>query len=138
MDFLPWRGGSDGREAAGASAGEPDAIVSCEFQDGSISVFEDRIDIRRASASKFDDKSIPVADIEDVTYERRLVISYLQIEQTGFENDATGLLSTPVDENTLHFGRGMRDCASRARDAIVERLTTTQSDDEFTTDTPAD
>lgn len=100
----------DGRDA------EP--LVSCEFQDGTLHVFEEQIRIERPGRSKFSGKEIGVGDVRGVTYEGRLVISYIQIGQVGVENDEGSLLSTPVDENTLHFGRGKRDCAKRARDAI--------------------
>lgn len=121
MSFLPWRGGSDGQEPAGDST-DADAIHFCEFQDGTIAVHDDRIRIERSDNSKFEDTWIALNQVTDVTYERRLVISYLQIEQEGFENDEGGRLSTPVDANTLHFGRGKRDCAREARDTILELM----------------
>jgi hypothetical protein len=95
-----------------------DVAVTCAFQDGSLYVGESSLYIDRSARSQFDDKQIDFAGVRDVTYERRLVISYLQIEQDGVEPADGSLLSTPVDENTLHFGRGKRDCARRARDAI--------------------
>ncbi len=101
-----------------------DALVTCEFQDGTVRVFEDEVEIQRSSRSKFSDKRIPIAEITEVTYAKRLVISYLQIEQPGVQPDDASLLSTPVDENTVHFGRGKRDCAKRARDGIYERMAT--------------
>lgn len=96
-------------------------IVTCRFQDGTLSVYDDEIYIERPGSSKFSDKRIEPSAVRDVTYEKRLIISYIQIVQTGFENGEEGLISTPVDENTLHFGRGKRDCAKRARDAIRDR-----------------
>jgi hypothetical protein len=95
-----------------------DVAVTCAFQDGSLYVGESALYIDRSARSRFDGKRIDFAGVRDVTYERRLVISYLQIEQDGVEAAEGSLLSTPVDENTLHFGRGKRDCARRARDAI--------------------
>ena len=95
-----------------------DVTVTCAFQDGSLYVGESALYIDRAARSRFDDKRIDFAGIREVTYEQRLVISYLQIEQDDVEAADGSLLSTPVDENTLHFGRGKRDCARRARDAI--------------------
>lgn len=118
-------GSSDGPDATNdggpdATDDGPDAepLVSCGFQDGTLHVFEERIRIERPGRSKFTGKEIRAGDVRGVTYEGRLVISYLQIEQVSVENDEGGLLSTPVDENTMHFGRGKRDCAKRARDAI--------------------
>jgi len=111
-------GSSDGPDPANDDAPESEPLVSCGFQDGTLSVHENRIRIERPGRSKFSGKEIPPGDIRGVTYEGRLVISYLQIEQDGVENAEAGLLSTPVDGNTLHFGRGKRDCAKRARDAI--------------------
>lgn len=116
--------------AAGDEAGEGDGnggdpddepLVSCNCQDGTISVYEDRVGIERTSRSKFDDKVIPMDEISGVGYSTGIVIGYIQIEQAGFENSDGGFLSSPVDANTLHFGHGVRDCASEARDAILER-----------------
>ena len=107
--------------AGGRSDGTADAessMVSCTFQDGAITVYDEWLRIERPERSKFSGKEIELADVRGVTYRKRLVISYLQVDETGIENDAGGLFSTPVDENTLHFGRGMRECARRARDAI--------------------
>lgn len=98
------------------------AVVTCQFQDGTIYVMEDSVFVERAKRSKFDDKRIDMRDIQDVTYQKRLVISYIQIEQRGFETDDGSLLSTPVDENTLHFGRGKRGCARRVRDEVLSQI----------------
>ena len=123
MVDLPWRGeeadeaGSVPDDGAG---GEP--IVTCQFQDGTLRVYNDVIDIDRSSRSKFEDKEIPLSEVRGVTYSKRLVISYIQIDQVGAETDTASRLSTPVDENTLHLGRGKRSCAKRARDAIRARL----------------
>lgn len=111
----------DGDRPAGDTF-DDDPLVTCECQDGTLRVFDEEVHIERASRSKFSDKQIPIADITEVPYEKRLVISYLQIEQPGVDTDEASRLSTPVDENTLHFGRGKRDCAKRARDTIYERM----------------
>ena len=94
----------------------------CQFQDGTLRVYDDVINIDRSSRSKFEDKKIPLSEVRGVTYSKRLVISYIQIDQVGAETDTASRLSTPVDENTLHLGRGKRSCAKRARDAIRARL----------------
>lgn len=126
MSRLPWGGGNGGKDEseespdAEPSAGDP--ITSCECQDGELSVYEDRVHIERTSRSKFADKTIAIEEVQDVTYESRLVISYVQIEQAGFDTEGEGILSTPVDENTLHFGRGKRDCLRRAMDTIIEQM----------------
>ncbi|MES3517667.1 MAG: hypothetical protein PPP58_08395 [Natronomonas sp.] len=120
VDF-PW---DSADTETGTTAGE-DAIVVCAFQDGTLRVYENRIQIERAAASTFTDKEISMERIESVTYSKRLVISYLQIEERGFENDTGGVLSTPVDENTLHFGRGKRSCAKRAEEAIQDAISRT-------------
>ena len=99
-------------------------LVSCQFQDGTLSVYEDILEITRPSRSKFDDKWIAMNQVRGITYKERFVIHYIQIEQVDFENDSESFLSTPVDENTLHFGGGMRPCAREARDAILERIET--------------
>jgi len=121
MNLLPWRRGT-GDPGNRGNTPDGDAIHFCEFQDGTIAVHEDRIRIGRSDRSKFEDKWIALNQVLEVTYERRLVISYIQIEQEGFENDEGGRLSTPVDANTLHFGRGKRECAREARDTILERM----------------
>lgn len=98
---------------------EADAVVTCSFQDGRLYVYEDHVYIVRAGPSKFADKAIPRAEIVDVTTSKAGAIGYLQIEQDGVEPDVGGFLSSPVDENTLHFGRKGRDCAERARDELL-------------------
>lgn len=115
MVDLPGRSGGPDDED---DTTDEESILSCTFQDGTLYVYDEWLRIERPGRSKFSDKEIQLADVRGVTYEKRLVISYLQVEQAGVENDEGGLFSTPVDENTLHFGRGMRDCARRARDAI--------------------
>lgn len=125
MVDLPGRDGtSDGGDRSTADPVDGDALVTCEFQDGTLRVYEDEVHIQRSSRSKFTDKRISIAEITEVTYAKRLIISYLQVEQQGVEPDDASLLSTPVDENTVHFGRGKRDCAKRARDTIYERMAT--------------
>jgi len=115
MVDLPGRnGGSDGA----TDTTDEESLVSCTFQDGTLYVYDEWLRIERPGRSKFADKEVELADVRGVAYEKRLVISYLQVDEAGVENDEGGLFSTPVDENTLHFGRGMRDCARRARDAI--------------------
>lgn len=126
--FILCRGtmGDRASRADGGDTGDPPAdaepVVTCTFQDGTLHVSRDTVSIERANRSRFDDKRIDLRDVEDVTYRKRLVISYIQIEQRGFVTDDASLLSTPVDENTLHFGRGQRECAQRARDEILSRI----------------
>jgi hypothetical protein len=122
----PWRRGSDGDETDdhpdGTGEGDhPDALVVCSFQDGTIAVYEDRVVVDRPGRSRFDDVSIPLAEVVDVDYEEGITICYLQVERAGVDPDPGGLMSDPVNERTVHFGRGSRDCARRARDAILER-----------------
>jgi len=133
MVELPWSrgdpadesgdtGGDRGGDDAAGAAGDDDhaeALVVCRFQDGRLAVYADRVVIERARRSRFDDKTIPIDEIEDVTLTNGLVVGYLQIEQVGVEPDSGGLLSSPIDENTLHFGHGGRDCASTARTEIL-------------------
>ncbi len=117
----------DDTTRSGDTGGKDDPIVTCEFQDGTLRVYEDSVHIDRSSRSKFADKEIPMARIAGVTYSKRLVISYIQIQQSGVDTDGEGLLSTPVDENTLHFGRGKRACAKRAAGAIRSRIDSTSA-----------
>lgn len=117
MVELPGRG--DGPDGESVSTDE-DPIVTCRFQDGTLAVYDEWLQIDRPGRSKFSDKAIQLTDVRGITYQKRFVISYLQIESVGVEESDAGLLSTPVDENTLHFGRGKRDCAKRARDAIKD------------------
>lgn len=95
-----------------------DPVLTCSFQDGTLFVYDDHLFIARAGPSKFEDKAIPRNEIVDVEYSKGGAIGYLQIDQVGVENDAGGFMTAPVDENTLHFGRGGRDCAERARDEL--------------------
>lgn len=123
MVRLPWRRNRDDEadeadeEPPGGLDVEP--LLSCSFQDGTLFVYEDHVFVERAGPSAFEDKTIPRDEIVDVTYSKGIAIGYLQIEQAGFENDAAGFLSSPVDENTLHFGRGARDCAERVREELL-------------------
>lgn len=130
MGWLPWRNrGSDEDEPESATEGDDETphdfdiepVISCRFQDGKLFVFEDQLFIERPGRSKFPEKWIALDKVQDVTYAKRLVISYIQIEQREFDTSEQGLISSPVDENTLHFGFGKRDCARKARDAILER-----------------
>ena len=115
MVDLPGRnGGSDGA----TDTTDKESLVSCTFQDGTLYVYDEWLRIERPGRSKFSDRDVELADVRGVTYEKRLVISYLQVDEAGVENEEGGLFSTPVDENTFHFGRGMRGCARRASDAI--------------------
>ena len=124
MVRLPWRrrgGGDEGEPSDGPPPGGIDVepLLTCAFQDGTLYVYDDHVHVERAGPSRFSDKTIPRDEITDVTYAKGIAIGYLQLEQTGFENDAKGFLSSPVDENTLHFGRGARDCAERAREELL-------------------
>ncbi len=137
MVRLPWRDRdgdeSSPQEESGKGGSEyhidADPIVTCSFQDGTLYVYEDQLFLERSGRSKFADKWIAVDQVRTVTYAKRLVISYLQIEQVDFENSDSGLISSPVDENTFHFGYGKRDCAKRARDEVLERLEETDRSD---------
>lgn len=123
MVGLPWRdSGGDDSQNQSAHHRDLDPIISCQFQDGELFVFEDQLFIERTGRSQFSDKWIALDRVQDVVYKKRLVISYIQITQAGVDASDGGLLSTPVDENTLHFGFGKRDCAKQARDEILEQL----------------
>ena len=129
MGIFPWGrdderesddGGGDGFDGdAPPSERHPDATLICEFQDGTLIVYGDRVRIERVDRSRFDDKTIPAAEIAGVDLSKGINIGYFQIEQVGVPVDKGGLLSDPVNENTLHFGRGGRDCASEARTEIL-------------------
>jgi len=113
----PWRRGAETDD----EDDHPDAVVVCRFQDGTLVVYEERVVVERPGRSRFDDVAIPLAEVVGVDYDEGLTIGYLQIERTGVDPDAGGLLSDPVNERTVHFGRGDRSCARRARDAVLER-----------------
>ena len=116
----PWQGrGDDEAEGDNEAEGDDhDALVECAFQDGTLRVYDGRIEIERPGRSRHDDTTIELDDVLDVRYEKGLTIGYLQIEQRGVPPDSAGVLSDPVDKNTVHFGRRQRDCAQRAREAI--------------------
>jgi hypothetical protein len=136
---LPWRDDGDGTDA-GAGAGPSDGtdgtdgtdpvpvpggdpVVSCAFQDGTIAVYDEGVHVDRPWRSRFDDVWIPIDEVDGVDYATGILVGHLQVVRTGVDPATGGLLSDPVDENTVHFGRGGRDCASEARDAIRARLT---------------
>lgn len=130
MVRLPWRRSSEdetGKPAAEDETEEPatedgpEPAVSCRFQDGTLSVYGDRVTIERPAKSRFVDTEIPAGEITGVEFSAGLTIGYLQVRRAGVEADEAGLLSDPVDENTVHFGRSERECAREARDAILER-----------------
>jgi hypothetical protein len=129
IDF-PWgrrRDGTDeGRDRSESAGRTPDgdhedAVVVCRFQDGTIAVYDDRVVIERVSRSRFDDRTFSYDEISGVDHDVGITIGYLQLELVGIEPDTGGLLSDPVNERTVHFGRGARDCAAAARDAILKR-----------------
>ncbi|MEF8842320.1 MAG: hypothetical protein V5A62_11950 [Haloarculaceae archaeon] len=118
----------DGSEGAGESIGS-EPLVSCTLQGGTLSVYADRVSIERSSASMFEDKRIGMDEIRGVELTRGILTGHIQIVQAGVEPDEAGFLSHPVDENTLYFPRMRRDCAERARDAILERAALGWPDD---------
>jgi len=120
IDF-PWRRGSDTGPSSEPSDDHPDAEVVCKFQDGTLAVYEDYIAITRVDRSNFNNREIPVEEITGVDYDAGITIGYIQIEQVDVPVESGGLLSDPVNPNTLHFDRGGRECAKKARDAILER-----------------
>ena len=121
MINLPWNRDRDTGSGTDPSVEHSDAAVVCEFQDGTLSVYEDYVAITRVDRSSFDNREIPVDEITGVDYDGGITIGYIQIEQVNVPVDSGGLLSDPVNPNTLHFDRGGRACAKKARDAILER-----------------
>ena len=120
MVDLPWGHDRETEDDDTESADDhADAAVVCEFQDGTLAVYDDRVVIERVGRSAFADETVSAEEIEGVDYSEGITIGYLQVEQTGVEIDAGGLLSDPVNENTVHFGRGSRECARAARDEIL-------------------
>ncbi|MFB6117224.1 hypothetical protein [Halosegnis sp.] len=120
----PWRRAAGESETTESTDDQhAEAVVVCRVQDATLAVYEDRIVIERARRSRFDDVTVPLTEVVGVDYDEGLTIGYLQLERTGVTPDAGGLLSDPVNPQTVHFGRGDRDCARRARDAILERAT---------------
>lgn len=125
MVGFPWHNGQqEDRETHPDDPIDGDPILSCEFQDGTLIVYEDYLYIERASRSKFSDKRIAMDQVLGITYSKRIIINYLQIEQADFDLSEESFLTTPVDENTLHFGSSQRECARRAKDAVLERTNT--------------
>jgi len=96
-------------------------LVSCSLQGGTLSVYEDRVEIERSSASIHEDTTIPMDEISGVAYSGGWLTGHIQIEQVGLEPAEAGFLSHPVDENTLYFPRSKRSDARKARDVILER-----------------
>jgi hypothetical protein len=125
MVDLPWRGAEDANDdpTTDEPAAHADAVVVCECQDGTLAVYEEEVVLERVARSKFDDVTVPMAEIAGVTYEAGITMGYLQVERVGAALDSGGLLSDPVDPYTLHFQRSGRESAREARDAILERAT---------------
>jgi len=122
MVDLPWGRSGDADEDSDDDVDEyPNALVVCTFQDGTLVVYEDRVEIHRVDRSRFNDKTIPAEEIVGVDLANGITIGYIQIEQVDVPVESGGLLSDPVNPNTLHFDRGGRACAKMARDAILER-----------------
>ena len=123
MVNLPWRGtddeSSDAKGGATAAEDHPDAIVVCEFQDGTLAVYPDRVEIHRVGRSRFDDRTIPADEITGIDFSKGITIGYIQIEQVGVAVDTGGLLSDPINANTLHFSRADRDRATEAREEVL-------------------
>jgi len=120
IDF-PWGRRSDTTAGTESPAEHPDADIVCEFQDGTLAVYEDHVVIARVARSNFQDREIPVKEITGVDYDKGITIGYIQIEQVDVPVESGGLLSDPVNPNTLHFDRSGRACAKKACDAILER-----------------
>lgn len=97
-------------------------LASCAFHGSTIEVYRDRVCIERSKRSGFAGKEIPMAEIRDVRYSPGLVSGYLQIDSEGVDLDGTALFTHPVDENTVHFPRNGRSCATRVRDEILQRM----------------
>jgi hypothetical protein len=109
-------------DASGAGdADDAEPLVSCDLQGGTVSVYEEYVDIDRSSASMFSGKTIRMADVRGVEYTPGILTGHIQILEDGVEADEAGRLSHPVDENTLYFPRTGRSCPERLRDAILER-----------------
>jgi hypothetical protein len=114
-------GDDDAGSGDGRTGEEPEPVVSCRFQGGTLSVHDDHVSIERSSASMFEDKRIGMDEIHGVEVVPGILTGHIQIRQAGVEPAEAGFLSHPVDENTLYFPRLRRGCAERARDAILER-----------------
>lgn len=119
MVGLPWGRGGEEAPSDPRPDIETEPVITCAFQDGTLYVYEDHVFIERAGPSKFEDKIIPRSELVDVIYEKGIAIGYLQLEQSGFTTDEGGFLTSPIDENTLHFGRRDRACAERAREELL-------------------
>jgi hypothetical protein len=107
---------------------DPDAetpIASCTLQGGTMSVFEDRVELDRSKRSMFEDKVIPLAEVYDVAYTPGILTGHIQIKQVGLEPATGGFLSHPVDENTMYIPRAKRSAATTVRDEILSRASAT-------------
>ena len=112
-------GDAEPSERPGGIDVEP--LVDCELQDGTLFVYEDHVYVERDGRSRFESKTVPMDRIRGVEYDKGITIGYIQIEEIGFDHDTAGLLSDPIDANTLHFQRNRRGCAREARDEILAR-----------------
>lgn len=97
-----------------------DPILTCTFQNGSLSVYDTHLEIDRVRRSNYDDKLIEMDDVIGVKFHPGILTGHLQIEEHGVEPDHGGRITHPVDENTLYVPRSKRQCAKRAREMIRE------------------
>ena len=99
-----------------------EAVATLDAKGGTVEVFAETVQIQRSSRSMFESKAIPLEEVTDVEYSDGFLTGHLQLRQTGVDSDGVGLISHPIDENTLHFPRTERDAAHGVRDAILERI----------------
>ena len=78
MVNLPWRG-DDSDDDDAVDEAYPEALVACEFQDGTLVVYSDRVEIHRVERSRFDDRTVPADEITGVDLSMGITIGYLQI-----------------------------------------------------------
>lgn len=106
---------------SGSDGADDEPVASLAAKSGTLSVYADYVQIERSSRSLFEDKRIPLSAVVDVAYTEGILTGHVQLRQAGVDHDDAGLLTHPVDENTLHFPRQRREAAREVRDAILER-----------------
>lgn len=107
-----------------------DALISAEGLNGVVTLYSDRVRIRRKGGGSFfthgltGDKDIRLASISSVQLKPagRLTGGYIQFAFFGGTESKGGILRATSDENTVMFNRKQTPGFEALRDAVQERM----------------
>lgn len=111
------------------------ALMTAEGLNGVISLFSDRVRIRRKGVGSFfthglkGEKDIQLNSISSVQFKNagRLTNGYIQIAFMGGSESKGGIYSAAYDENTVIFKRSQQSAFSAMREAVQERISKPES-----------